>query len=354
MHFFISDMSELATMRNAERSNGAKMARLGKVLGAGYTVPRGFVLDVSACREAFDDEAVAAAVAGAMEGISAESSPEELAAVRPKVHAAIAAYTFQEDLFESLREACGNLGEGTRLAVRSSAVGEDALDASFAGQFETTLGVVGFDAMMEALIRCWSSPFSASALAYRASRGMLEAPMPMAVGVLELVEARVAGVAFSVHPVTRRKNRIVIEANWGLGESVVAGRVSPDHIEVGKSDLRVLDYAVGGKQRVVAFEPAAARVVDREATPEESSSRCLTEDEAMLVAATTVELEDLFGHAVDVEWALVSGDDGEASKLVVLQVRPETIREEPMELRKGYDPVGMILERTTRKLPAGG
>jgi pyruvate,water dikinase len=350
MHFFISDMSELATMRNAERSNGAKMARLGKVLGAGHTVPRGFVLDVSACREAFDDEAVAAAVASAMEGIGAESSPEELNAVRPKVHAALEAFTFQEDLLESLREACANLGEGARLAVRSSAVGEDALDASFAGQFETTLGVVGFDAMMAALLRCWSSPYSASALAYRASRGLLDSPMPMAVGVLELVEARVAGVAFSVHPVTRRKNRIVIEANWGLGESVVGGRVSPDHVEVGKVDLRILDYVVGAKQRIVAFEDSAGSVRERESSAEESASRCLTDDEAMLVAATTVELEDLFGHAVDVEWALVPGDEGEASKLVILQARPETIHEEPMELRQGYDPIGMILERTTRKL----
>jgi pyruvate,water dikinase len=354
MHFFISEMSELATMRNAERSNGAKMARLGKALGAGYAVPRGFVLDVSACREALDDENVAAAIASAMDGITGDSTPEELAAVRPKVHAALEAFAIQEDLLESLREACANLGEGARLAVRSSAIGEDANDASFAGQFETTLGVVGFDAMMEAVRRCWSSPFAAAALAYRASRGMLETPMPMAVGVLELVEARVAGVAFSVHPVTRRKNRIVIEANWGLGESVVSGRVSPDHVEVGKTDLRVLDYAVGAKQRVVAFDGDAGAVRERDASEQESGARCLTDDEAMLVAATTVELEDLFKHAVDVEWALVPGEEGEASKLVLLQVRPETIREEPMELRKGYDPVEMILERTTRKLPTGG
>ena len=262
MHFFISEMSELATMRNAERSNGAKMARLGRALGAGYTVPRGFVLDVSACREALDDETVAAAIAGAMEGITGDSTPEELAAVRPKVHAALEAFALQEDLLESLREACTNLGDGARLAVRSSAVGEDAQDASFAGQFETTLGVVGFEAMMAAIRRCWSSPFSASALAYRASRGLLETPMPMAVGVLELVDARVAGVAFSVHPVSRRKNRIVIEANWGLGESVVSGRVSPDHVEVGKTDLRVLDYAIGAKQRVVAFDAGAVVPAD--------------------------------------------------------------------------------------------
>lgn len=351
MHFFISDMSELATMRNAERSCGAKMARLGKALGAGFVVPRGFILDVSACREALDDSAVSEAVGAAMEGIDADSSPDTLASVRPRVAAALEQFALQEDLLESLREACEALGDGTRLAVRSSAPGEDAHDASFAGQFETTLGVVGFDAMMEAIRRCWSSPYSASALAYRASRGILEAPMPMAVGVLELVDAKVAGVAFSVHPVTRRKNRIVIEANWGLGETVVAGRVSPDHIEVGKTDLRILDYAIGGKQRVAAFDASEGRVVERAAGPEESSVRCLTDDEAMLVAAATVELEDTFGHAVDVEWALVAGDDGEPSRLVILQVRPETIQEEPMALRSGYDPIGMILERTSRRLP---
>jgi pyruvate, water dikinase len=347
-------MSELATMRNAERSCGAKMARLGKALGAGFAVPRGFVLDVSACREALEDPAVSEAIASAMEGIDENATPETLASVRPRVAAALEAFVIQEDLLESLREACEALGEGARLAVRSSAPGEDANDASFAGQFETTLGVVGFDAMMVAIRRCWSSPYSASALAYRASRGLLESPMPMAVGVIELVDAKVAGVAFSVHPVTRRKNRIVIEANWGLGETVVSGRVSPDHVEVGKADLRILDYTLGGKQRIAAFEASEGRVIDRASNPEEASVRCLTDDEAMLVAATTTELEDVFGHAVDVEWALAAGEDGEASRMVVLQVRPETIHEEPMAVRSGYDPIGMILERTSRKLPTGG
>lgn len=354
MHFFISDMSELATMRNAERSCGAKMARLGKALGAGFSVPRGFVLDVSACREALEDAAVSEAIAAAMEGIDGDSSPETLARVRPRVAEALEGFALQEDLVESLREACEALGEGARLAVRSSAPGEDAHDASFAGQFETTLGVVGFEAMMAAIRRCWSSPYSASALAYRAAHGMLETPMPMAVGVLELVEAKVAGVAFSVHPVTRRKNRIVVEANWGLGETVVSGRVSPDHLEVGKADLRILDYVIGGKQRVAWYEAAEGRVVDRAATAEEASVRCLRDDEAMLVAATTVELEDVFGHAVDVEWALVAGEDEGPSRMVVLQVRPETVHEEPMAVRSGYDPIQMILERTTRKLPTGG
>jgi pyruvate,water dikinase len=354
MHFFISDLSELGTMRNAERSVGAKMARLGKVMAAGYAVPRGFVLDVSAYREAIDQEEVAAAVAAAMEGVSAESTPEELSKVRPQIHDALSSYVFQEDLFDSLREALEGLGEGVRVAVRSSAVGEDSAKASFAGQFETKLGVVGFDAMMTALRRCWSSPFSASALAYRAAHGLLETPMPMAVGVLELIEPRVAGVAFSVHPVTRRKNRVVVEANWGLGETVVSGRVSPDHAEVGKVDLRILDYSVGGKQLVAAFDEAAAAVVERASTPDEAASRCLSDDEVMAVAATTVELEQLFGHPVDVEWALVSDPDGGATKVVILQVRPETIREEPMAVSEGYDPIRMILERTSRKLATGG
>lgn len=354
MHFFISDMSELATMRNAERSCGAKMARLGKALGAGFSVPRGFVLDVSACREALEDPAVSDAITAAMEGIDERSTPEALAHVRPRVQSALEEFALQDDLLESLREACEALGEGARLAVRSSAPGEDAHDASFAGQFETTLGVVGFDAVMSAMRRCWSSPFSAPALAYRASRGVLENAMPMAVGVLELVDATVAGVAFSVHPVTRRRNRVVIEANWGLGETVVSGTVSPDHIEIGKTDLRILDYAIGAKQHVAAFSASEGRVVDRVASPDEASVRCLSDDEAMLVAATTVELEDVFGHAVDVEWAIAPGLDGAPSRLVVLQVRPVTIREEPMVVRSGYDPIGMILERTARKVPTGG
>ena len=354
MHFFISDLSELGSMRNAERSVGAKMARLGKVIAAGYAVPRGFVLDVSAFRDAMGDETIAAAHAEAMEGIGVDSTAEELASVRPRMRAVFDTYTFPEELYESLREAHDALGEGVPLAVRSSAIGEDSQNASFAGQFETTLGVIGFDAMMAALRSCWSSPYSASALAYRASRGMLDRPMDMAVGVLELVKPRVAGVAFSVQPVTRRKNRVVVEANWGLGETVVGGLVSPDHAEVGKTDLRILEYTVGGKQCVIAFDESQGKVLERETSAEDKSVRCLSDDELMAIAATTVELEDLFGHAGDVEWALVPDAEGGASRVVVLQVRPETIHEEPMAVRTNYDPIQMILERTSRKLSTGG
>ena len=354
MHFFISDMGELGTQRNAARSVGAKLARLGQVMAAGYTVPRGFALDVAACREALDDPDVAAAIESATAGINIDSSPAELARVRPSIQDALVRYTFPEELLESLREACSGLGEGTPLAVRSSAVEEDAREASFAGQFETTLGVIGFEAMLAALLRCWSSPYSPGALAYRSRHGVTERAMPMSVGVMELVDARVAGVAFSVHPVTRRHNRVVVEANWGLGETVVSGRVSPDHVVVGKTDLRILEYTLGGKQRVVRYDPATGGLVDRPASAEESSVHCLSEEDAMFVAATTTDLETLFGYPVDVEWALVDTPAGGGPGLVVLQVRPETVTENPVVMHTGYDPIRMILERTTRKPATGG
>ena len=354
MHFYISDLAEVGTMRNAEKSVGAKMARLGKVVAAGYAVPKGFVVDVGAYVDALADEAVSAAHEEAMNGIGAASTPGEFAAVRPRMRAAFDAYVFPEDLAEGLREALGALGEDLEVAVRSSAVGEDSSHASFAGQLETRLGIVGYEAMMAAIRSCWSSSYAAPALAYRANRGALGVAMPMAIGVLELVHPRTAGVAFSVHPVTRRRNRVVIEGNWGLGETVVSGRVSPDHVEVGKVDLRILDYKIGAKHIVSAFDRVAGCVTESTTPPEQAAAKCLTEEDVMAITAMTVEMEDLFGHPVDVEWAIAGTADGEVSPVVVLQVRPETVTEEPMALRTSYDPIQMIMERTSRKLSTGG
>src|SRR5690606_1940542 len=120
------------------------------------------------------------------------------------------------------------------VAVRSSAVGEDAADHSFAGQYETWLGVSGIDDINLHVRRAWASLFSARAIGYRVRSGLGHDAMPMAVGVLELIRARASGVAFSVHPLTGRRDRVVVEGSWGYGEAVVGGLVVPDHAELDK------------------------------------------------------------------------------------------------------------------------
>ena len=146
-------------------------------------------------------------------------------------------------------EARTGRGAALRVAVRSSAVGEDGHAASFAGQYETYLGVSGPDEVLRHIAKCWASGYSAHALDYRRRFGG-SSPLranDLAVGVLELVDARSAGVAFTLDPVTGDRGRLVVEANWGLGESVVSGQVTPDYwtVERGSGGDR---RAAGGRQ----------------------------------------------------------------------------------------------------------
>ena len=142
-------------------------------------------------------------------------------------------------LRDAYDELCFRHGDvGLSVAVRSSAAGEDALNASFAGQYESYLGIVGAEAVIAAVRRAWSSLFVARALAYRLHQKQHYRETPMGVGVLRLVHARCAGVAFSANPVSKKRDRFVIEAAWGWGESVVQGTVEPDRVEVDRIDGR--------------------------------------------------------------------------------------------------------------------
>ncbi len=128
-------------------------------------------------------------------------------------------------------------------------MGEDGHAASFAGQYETYLGVSGADEVLRHIAKCWASGYSAHALDYRRRFGG-SSPLrahDLAVGVLELVDARSAGVAFTLDPVTGDRGRLVVEANWGLGESVVSGQVTPDYWTVERDSGRILERRTGGK-----------------------------------------------------------------------------------------------------------
>ncbi len=138
--------------------------------------------------------------------------------------------------------------------------------------------------MLDAVRDCWGSLFTGRALAYRLRKGISHHDMPIAVGVIELVHARASGVAFSVHPVTGKPDRVVIETNWGWGEAVVQGVVDPDHIEVGKSDGRMLKYQVAHKRIVSAFDYAEGRVTEID-MPEKLADRQVLDEEQ--VAAIT-------------------------------------------------------------------
>jgi phosphoenolpyruvate synthase/pyruvate phosphate dikinase len=202
------------------------------------------------------------------------------------------------------------------VAVRSSAVDEDGGAASFAGQHETYLNVAGADAVVDAVARCWESARSQRALAYRHHYGMDTQGAPVAVLVQQLVVADVSAVVFSSDPVTGARDRVVINASWGLGESVVGGTVTPDTYTVRKSDLAVVGRQIAEKRQMTVAVPGGTAEVT---VPRFLRNQpALDGDQIDMLARLALELEMTMGWAVDLECAYQDG------QLHLLQCRPIT------------------------------
>ena len=211
--------------------------------------------------------------------------------------------------------ACHRLPELV-VAVRSSAVDEDGSAASFAGQHETFLNIVGLDSILQAVTRCWESARSERALEYRRKQGLSGACVQLAVLVQQLVASDVSAVIFSANPITGSRDEIVINASWGLGESIVGGTVTPDTFIVRKLDLAVMERVIADKQRMTVSAPRGTREVDVPRFLRHEA--CLNDEQVVELARLARTLEATMGHPVDVEGAYARGE------LYVLQCRPIT------------------------------
>jgi pyruvate, water dikinase len=364
---------DLGDIRGGDASRvGPKMARLGDLAAAGWRVPDGYAIAADALsdwlqatvraelerlfsapvpsRGAGDLAALAALSARARELIESQPLPAALAEAVAAAH----------ERLERRAGGTGGTSGGTsalRVAVRSSAVSEDGTKASFAGQYETYLGVSGVTDVLAHITKCWASRYSVPALQYRRTLGGGSLPADdLAVGVLELVDARSAGVAFSLDPVTGDRNTLVVEGNWGFGESVVAGHVSPDHWTVDRDTGEITTRRVGDKRAWSVFDPAAGQVVLEPAPADRAAAPCLTDDEVRYLCRQATRIEEMAGGVPqDVEWA-IAGDLPLPDSVYILQHRPETTWTTAAsppdaaagEPAAGFDPVQYALRNVFR------
>jgi pyruvate, water dikinase len=201
-------------------------------------------------------------------------------------------------------------------AVRSSAIDEDGAKASFAGQHETYLNIIGADAIIQAVTRCWESARSEHALDYRRQQGLSVERVQIAVLVQQLIVSDVSAVVFSANPITGNRDEIVINASWGLGESIVGGTVTPDTFIVRKSDLAVVQRVISDKQRMTVSVPGGTHEVGVPRFLRNTTS--LNDEQVIEMAKLALTLEVTMEHPVDVECAYAGG------KLYLLQCRPIT------------------------------
>lgn len=264
---------------------GSKAAHLSH-LAANYRVPPGFCL---------------AAAAFELDHPPDAPLPEPLAA------ALVAAY-------DTLSRRCGV--PDVPVAVRSSALDEDGELASFAGQHETVLNLVGIDAVLGAVARCWASGHNERALAYHKQQGLKIEGVRLAVLVQQLVLADTSAVVFSANPVTGNRDEVVVMASWGLGESLVSGTITPDTWRLRKAGLGVKEERIGAKERLKVAVPGGTREVPLPRLLRERA--VLNRAQVAELAGFVVELERRMGQPVDIETAYA----GEL--LYLLQCRPIT------------------------------
>jgi phosphoenolpyruvate synthase/pyruvate phosphate dikinase len=310
----------------AVASVGGKCAHLGELMKGGLPVPPGFAVTTKAHDAFLGWGGLGAALGqllarvdmrdvGAVQAASAAASALVTAAPVPK-EVAVAI----RDAYRALAEETGTAEPP--VAVRSSAVAEDSAAASFAGQLETFLWVRGEDDVVRTVRLAWAGVYSAQALAYAAGAGLAAGEVATAVGVQRMVDARAAGVLFTLNPVNGDRSKIALEACLGLGEALVQGEVDPDRFLVDKVTLEVLERHVGGKAMEHRFDPAAGAVVSAAVAPERRSVAALSEEEVLELARLGKEIERLYGMPQDVEWA-IGGPDRE--RVWLLQARPETV-----------------------------
>lgn len=232
-------------------------------------------------------------------------------------------YSQVAQAYQQLAERSGNANPS--VAVRSSAVDEDGNGASFAGQHETYLNVVGADAVAEAVVRCWESARNERALAYRQQQGLATEDIRIAVLVQQLVTADVSGVVFSANPVTGNPHEVMINASWGLGESIVGGTTTPDNYLVDKRNLTIQLRHIGAKERMTVGIAGGTREVE---VPRFLRSQpALSDRQALEMAQLAIDLEQTMGWPVDIECAW------QKNQLYLLQCRPITTLRKQVKYR---------------------
>src|SRR3989440_329445 len=299
---------------------GGKAANLGELTNAKLPVPPGFCVTTTAYALVAADAGLQSvldthATSQAGEGGDAQRLTDMAQAAR---HCMLAT-TIPTEIADAITGAYGVLGSGEPIpvAVRSSATAEDLPFASFAGQQDTYLNIMGVEAVLDAVRRCWASLWTDRAVSYRESLGLDQSSVKLAVVVQRMIESSVAGVLFTANPVTGKRRQAVIDANPGLGEAVVSGATNPDHFVVNTATGEIVERRLGDKRVVIRGTEGGG--ITRTETSAGRDRACLSDEQIRALAALGAQVEAHYGVPQDTEWAIDS-----LGKLWLVQSRPIT------------------------------
>jgi pyruvate,water dikinase len=319
------------TLRNTDVPIvGGKNASLGEMINAGMPVPPGFAVTAYAYEKFIEQTGIAKKIYEIInETVTDTNDPKQYDAASKKIRELIEKTPTPPKIASSIKAAYKELNKrsglkATFVAVRSSATAEDLPDASFAGQQETFLNVKGSDELLEKVVECWSSLFTPRAIFYRNEKGFAHEKVFISVGVQKMVNSRAAGVMFTINPVTGETGEIVIEGNYGLGETVVSGAVNPDDFVVDKSTLKIKERRIARKTVQYIRDPDTGKTVHLDVPAEKQKETCVSDEEILKLAKLAQLIEAHYKKAMDIEWA-IDKDLSFPKNIFVVQARPETV-----------------------------
>jgi len=323
---------------------GGKGANLGELVQIGIPVPPGFVVTTDSYQRFLDYNNLQPQIDEILARTNLED-PKSLKEASEEIEKLITASPIPEEVSKAILDAYEELSVGHEIkkvggialdfikagredvwvAVRSSATAEDLATASFAGQMRTLLNIKGGKRLLEAIKLCWASLFTPRAIFYRKQQG-IEVMPSMGVIVQKMVNSEKSGVIFTVDPTTNDPEKIVIEASWGLGESVVSGLVRPDEYIVDKRTGKLLEKKIAKKQTMRVRGPGGETV--QKPVPEElKEKQVLAEPEIQRLWELSVKVENHYGKPQDIEWC------EERGKIYLVQTRPVTTLGKQVELQ---------------------
>jgi len=318
---------------------GGKGANLGEMTSAGIPVPPGFCVTAEAYKyfvenvKVEDGRTLQEWIMDVISKTNVDDS-KQLQENTAKIREKIISMEMPEEIASEIEQAYKKLSqrfnmEEVYVAVRSSATAEDLPEASFAGQQETYLDVLGVDDVKEKVKKCWASLWTARATFYRAKQGFDHSKVYLSAVVQKMVNSETSGVMFTANPVTNDRSEIMINAAWGLGEAVVSGAVSPDEYIVEKGTWKIKEKFVAKKEIMIVRNPETGRGTVKVSTaeflgPEYVEKQVLTDEQIIEAAQIGARIEEHYGWPQDIEWAY-DKDDG---KLYIVQSRPVTTLKE--------------------------
>ena len=336
---------------------GGKNASLGELIRADIPVPPGF----SVTTEAYHEFLIEGGTKEKIEKILSPMDLQDVASlenasktIRELIRITPMPKRIEDDICsncEALSQVCEV--PDIPVAVRSSATAEDLPGASFAGQQDTFLWVRGCNEILEKVKLCMSSLFTSRAISYRIKMGFPHEKVLISVGVQKIVDARAAGVMFTLDPLNGDPSKVVIEGNWGLGETVVSGQVNPDKFVVDKV-TKEIQTTISQKWTEYIFDPEKGMVCHLDIPHERQEVQCIEDNEIHELARYAKKIEEYYGSPQDIEWAIEKHKPFPLN-IFMLQSRPETVwsqqKKEPVLGKKSvYD---LLMDKALQRIKIG-